>query len=175
MRPARPTDAAPGNEPVGSVRRYTDDADWQELAGYSRAVRSADLIAVSGTTSSAPDGQPTFPGDTYRQALDAAQRCVRAVEALGGSVTDTIRTRVLLAPGATWQDAARAHKEVFDDARPANTMLFVGGLIGDGLLVEIEVEAKVANGDRVTSTPARVVSDGTVDPAAGSGHQGGAR
>ena len=35
------------------------------------------------------------------------------------------------------------HGRVFGDVRPANTLLQVAGLIGDGYLVEIEAEAVV--------------------------------
>lgn len=121
--------------------RYTDDADWQEKAGYSRAVRRGNLIAVSGTTASAPDGRALFPGDTQAQTVDAIERCVSAVRALGGSVEDVVRTRVYLAPEADWQAAAEAHRQAFADVAPANTMLHVAAVIGEGLLVEVEVEA----------------------------------
>jgi enamine deaminase RidA (YjgF/YER057c/UK114 family) len=123
--------------------RYTDDAEWQDAAGYARAARRGTRIAVSGTTSSGPDGGVLHPGDSYRQTLEAIGRGVRAVEALGGSAADVLRTRVYLAPGAAWQDAARAHREAFDAVRPANTMLHVAGLVGDGLLVEVELDAEL--------------------------------
>ena len=135
--------------------RYTDGAHWQELAGYSRAVRSGAHISVSGTTASSPDGTAATGGagedrgqDTYRQALDALRRGVDAVEQLGGTVADVVRTRVYLVPGADWEAAARAHREVFDAVRPANTMLYVAALVGDDLLVEVELDAEVgASGD----------------------------
>lgn len=123
-------------------QRFTDEARWQELAGYSRAVRSGSHIAVSGTTASGPDGSPIV-ADTYRQTLDALRRGMDAIVTLGGRVADVVRTRLYLVPGADWQAAARAHREVFDSVRPANTMLFVTALVGEGLLVEIELDAEV--------------------------------
>ena len=125
------------------MQRHRDDTQWQDLAGYVRAVRSGSRIEVSGTTASAADGAAMFAGDVYGQTLDALRRSVDAVTALGGSVSDVVRTRVLLVPGCEWRDAARAHREVFADHPPANTTLFVAGLIGDGLLVEVEVFAEV--------------------------------
>ena len=123
--------------------RYTDEAEWQDAAGYARAARRGTRIAVSGTTSSGPDGGVLHPGDGYRQTLEAIGKGLRAVEALGGSAADVLRTRVYLAPGAAWQDAARAHREAFDAVRPANTMLHVAGLVGEGLLVEVELDAEL--------------------------------
>lgn len=126
--------------------RYADEAVWQDTAGYARAVRRRGRIAVSGTTSSGPDGSVLHPGDTYGQTVAAIGRGLRAVEALGGSATDVLRTRVYLAPGASWEDAARAHRQAFDAVRPANTMLYVAALIGDGLLVEVELDAELGSG-----------------------------
>lgn len=125
------------------MRTFRDDGGWQEVAGYSRAARAGRRIAVSGTTASAPDGSALHPGDTYGQTLAALRRSADAVEALGGSLADVVRSRVYLVPDADWQEAARAHREVLGDVAPANTMLHVAGLIGEGLLVEVELEAEV--------------------------------
>ena len=86
------------------------------------------------------------PGDSYRQATEAIARALRGVEALGGSAADVLRSRVYLAPDASWEDAARAHREAFDAVRPANTTVYVAALVGDGLLVEVELDAEL--GDR---------------------------
>jgi len=126
--------------------RYADEAVWQDTAGYARGARRGSRIAVSGTTASGPDGAALHPGDTFGQAAEAIARGLRAVEALGGTATDVLRTRVFLAPGASWEDAARAHREAFHAVRPANTMLYVSALIGDGLLVEVELDAELGSG-----------------------------
>jgi enamine deaminase RidA (YjgF/YER057c/UK114 family) len=131
---------------AASGERYADEATWQETAGYARAARQGTRIAVSGTTASGPDGAVLHPGDTYRQTVEAIATGLRAVQALGGTAAHVLRTRVYLAPGASWQEAARAHREAFDAVRPANTTLFVAGLIGDGLLVEVELDAELGAG-----------------------------
>ena len=130
---------------AASGDRYVDEAVWQEIAGYARAARRGSRIAVSGTTSSGPDGGVLHPGDTYRQTAEAIAKGLRAVEALGGTAADVLRTRVYLGPGASWEDAAGAHREAFDAIRPANTMLFVAALIGEGLLVEVELDAELGS------------------------------
>jgi enamine deaminase RidA (YjgF/YER057c/UK114 family) len=124
------------------TRRHRDGGGWEQQAGYSRAVRRLGRIAVSGTTATADDGSALHPGDTYGQALVALARAIAAVEALGGGVEDVVRTRVYLVPGADWEGAARAHAEVMGSVAPANTMLYVAALVGDGFLVEVEVEAQ---------------------------------
>ncbi len=142
-----------------AVERFTDGAVWQAAAGYSRAVRSGLNIAVSGTTASGPDGSVVHPGDTFGQATEILRRCLTAVAALGGHPQDVVRTRVFLTPEASWRDAARAHRAVFADFPPANSMVFVSALVGEGLLVEIEMDAVVDEG---RSTP----------PVAGAGTEG---
>jgi len=122
---------------------FTDDTEWQELAGYSRAVRRGHVVTVSGTTATGPDGAALHPGDTGAQARVCLARIEQALAALGAGLGDVVRTAVYLAPGASWEQAAQAHRDVLGAVRPANTMLYVGGLIGDGFLVEIEALAVV--------------------------------
>jgi enamine deaminase RidA (YjgF/YER057c/UK114 family) len=119
-----------------STQRYRDGGGWEESAGYSRAVRRLNLIAVSGTTAEG--------GDTYEQTRAALQRALAAVRELGGQDEDVVRSRVYLVPNADWEAAARAHAEVLGKVAPANTMLRVAALIGDEFLVEVEVDAVVA-------------------------------
>jgi len=123
--------------------RLRDGTGWQDAGGYSRAVRRGSLIAVSGTTAHGPDGAALFPGDTYAQARHCIAVVLGAVDALGGTLHDVVRTRVLLAPGADWAAATRAHGEAFGAAPPANSTYYVAGLVGEGFLVEVEADALV--------------------------------
>lgn len=123
--------------------RYTDSGGWQEEAGYSRAVRRGPVIAVSGTTATGPGGAALCPGDTLGQARICLERVLAAVAALGGRPQDVVRTTVYLAPGASWEQASQAHREALGAVAPANTMLYVAGLIGDGFCVEVEAMAVV--------------------------------
>jgi enamine deaminase RidA (YjgF/YER057c/UK114 family) len=128
---------------VTRSRRFTDETGWQDTAGYSRAVRRGNLIMVSGTTAHGPDGGALHRGDTGAQARLCLSRIERALTALGGALEDVVRTGIYLAPSASWEQAARAHYDVFADTRPASTMLYVANLIGEGFLVEIEAQAVV--------------------------------
>jgi enamine deaminase RidA (YjgF/YER057c/UK114 family) len=106
----------------------------EELAGYSRAVRTGSWISVSGTA-------PESRGDVHEQTLDAFRIALDAVEHFGGSVADVARTRIFLAAGCDWRGAAEAHRELFGEVTPANTTLFVAGFIPDAVLVEVEIDA----------------------------------
>jgi enamine deaminase RidA (YjgF/YER057c/UK114 family) len=125
------------------TQHYRDGDAWEDAAGYSRAVRRGGRISVSGTTATAPDGSALHPGDSYRQARAALERALDAVRALGGKPEDVVRTRIYLVPGADWKAAVRAHAELLGAVAPANTTINVASLIGDGFLVEVEVEAEL--------------------------------
>ena len=124
-------------------RRHREGSAFESAAGYSRAVRAGTLIAVSGTAATAADGSALAPGDAHAQTAIAIERALAAVTALGGTPAEVVRTRMLLAPGADWRGAARAHAEAFAGIEPANTTWYVGGFIPAGVLVEIELDAVV--------------------------------
>ena len=121
----------------------SDGTTWEQDAGYSRAVRQGRRIVVSGTTGHADEG--TTPGDTAEQTRRALERALGAVERLGGSRRDVVRSRVFLVPRADWRSAARVHAQLLGDVAPANTILFVHALVGEDLLVEVELDAEVAD------------------------------
>jgi enamine deaminase RidA (YjgF/YER057c/UK114 family) len=115
---------------------------FADVGGYARAVRSGAYVAVSGTAATGPDGTAES-GDVYEQAREAFRRAIEAIEALGGSSRDVLRTRMFLVDGVDWQRAVAAHRELFGDVRPANTTLFVSGFPPEGVLVEVELDAIV--------------------------------
>lgn len=121
--------------------RFFDGGGHERRAGYARAVRRGASVIVSGTTANDGRGGALHPGDTGAQTTAALRQALTAVEGLGGRIDDVVRTRVFLAPEADWSAAARAHAAVFGELNPANTTLFVHALIGDGFLVEVEVDA----------------------------------
>jgi enamine deaminase RidA (YjgF/YER057c/UK114 family) len=126
------------------IERHRDGTAFEAAAAYCRAVRSGPAIAVSGTAATGPDGSALHPGDTYGQTIEALARAVSAVRALGADVGDTVRTRLYLAPESDWRQAVRAHREVFAGVDPANTTLYVAGFVPEGVLVEVELDAWVA-------------------------------
>ncbi len=114
-------------------KNISTGSKWEPIIGYSRAVRIGNHIAVSGTTS---------PGaDLYEQTKGALATLGAALEEAGASMRDVIRTRLFLTDIAQWEEAARAHGEVFGDIRPATTIVEVGKLIDPALMVEIEADA----------------------------------
>jgi enamine deaminase RidA (YjgF/YER057c/UK114 family) len=125
--------------------RYREGRGFEETAGYARAARHGNRIAVSGTGDLAGDGAVGHPGDTYGQTRSSLERALAAVERLGGRRDDVIRTRIYLAPQAEWREAVRAHKELLGGVDPANTTFFVAGFVAEAMLVEVEVDAQLGD------------------------------
>lgn len=109
--------------------------------GFSRAVRIGSHIAVAGTAPIAPGGGTAAPGDVYAQTRRCLEIVGQALAEAGASYVDVLRTRIMLTDIATWEEAARAHGEVFADVRPACTFVEVSRFIDPDWLVEVEADA----------------------------------
>jgi enamine deaminase RidA (YjgF/YER057c/UK114 family) len=117
------------------------------MAAYSRAARVGNVVAVSGTAALDEAGAALFPGDAGAQTREALVRALAAAEELGAERRDVIRTRILLVQGADWRGPVEAHGELFAGVDPANTTVYVAGMIPQGCLVEVELDAVLADAD----------------------------
>lgn len=114
---------------------------WEPKMGYSRAVRSGNVIAVTGTVGVNADGKySTSLADQTRRSLAIIQA---AIEALGGTMQQVIRTRMFVADVSKWEEVARVHGEVFGEIRPATSIVQVAKLIDADAQIEIEADAIV--------------------------------
>lgn len=118
-------------------------APWESIAGYARAVRVNDTIHVSGTTATGPDGTLLGVGDPAAQTRRCLEIIEQALEELGASLADVVRTRMYVTDISRWEPVAREHGRVFGDIRPATAMVEVSGLVDPDMLVEIEAVAIV--------------------------------
>ncbi|MEU9193471.1 RidA family protein [Streptomyces hundungensis] len=123
-----------------AIRKVSSGGAWEDRFGYSRAVELPNgLVLVSGCTSTV-NGR-IDEGGPYQQTVTAFGVAIKALESLGLGRQDVVRTRMYLTHARDVEEVGRAHKELFDEVRPATTMLIVSGFVDPSLVVEVEVEA----------------------------------
>ncbi|RIK41981.1 MAG: hypothetical protein DCC55_10235 [Chloroflexi bacterium] len=122
-------------------------APWEEIVGYSRAVRVGNLIEVAGTTAVDETGAVVGLNDPYEQTRFILSKIEKALHAAGATLTDVIRTRIFVTDISHWEEIGRAHGDVFRPVKPAATMVEVKALINPEMLVEIEATAVCAGSE----------------------------
>jgi enamine deaminase RidA (YjgF/YER057c/UK114 family) len=114
---------------------------WEPKMGYSRAVRSGNTIAVSGTVGIGANGVYSRSlADQTRRSLDIIRA---SIELLGGKIEHVIRTRMYVTDVSKWEQVAQVHGEVFGDIRPATAIVQVAALIDADAQIEIEADAMI--------------------------------
>ncbi|HTU45218.1 MAG TPA: RidA family protein [Bryobacteraceae bacterium] len=116
---------------------------WEDIVGYSRAVRVGNRIYLTGTTATDEQGAIVGIDDGYKQAGQCIQNIERALKQAGATLANVVRTRMFVTDIGRWQEYGRAHREFFGDIRPCATMVEVRALIDPAMLIEIEVEAEL--------------------------------
>lgn len=124
-------------------RSVSTGSPYEPIIGISRAVRIGPLIAVAGTAPLDASGNTVGKGDAVAQARRCFEISLAALERLGASKRDVIRTRILLTRIEDWRAVGEVHGEVFREVRPVNTVMQVSRFVDPDWLVETEVDAFV--------------------------------
>lgn len=122
-------------------KNFSSGAPWESIVGYSRAVRMGNHVWVAGTTATDENGLVVGVGDAAAQTRFALQKIGRALQEVGFSFADVVRTRFFVTDISQWEAIGRVHGEFFGEIRPAATMVEVAKLIDPAHLVEIELDA----------------------------------
>ena len=129
----------------GDKMRVSSGTDWENIVGYSRAIRVGNMIEIAGTTAINEDNIIVGINDAYAQTVYIIKKAEAAMLELGSSLEDVIRTRIYTKDISLWEEIGRAHGEYFADIKPVATMVEVSELIDKDILVEIEFSAICAD------------------------------
>jgi enamine deaminase RidA (YjgF/YER057c/UK114 family) len=120
---------------------YASGAEWEEIVGYSRAVKIGNVIEVTGTVAVDEHHQLIGKDNPYEQTKFILSKIEKVLQRAGAGLKDVIRTRMFVTDISRWEEYGKAHGEVFRAIKPCTTMVEVSALINKEYLVEIEATA----------------------------------
>lgn len=122
---------------------YSSGAKWEDIVGYSRAVKVGNVIEVTGTVAVDENNLVVGRGDAYEQTKFILEKIAGVLERAGAGLKDIVRTRMFVTDISRWEEYGKAHGEYFKEIRPCTSMIEVKGLISPDFLIEIEATAIV--------------------------------
>jgi enamine deaminase RidA (YjgF/YER057c/UK114 family) len=122
---------------------YSSGAKWEDIVGYSRAVKIDNTIEVTGTVAVDENSLLVGKDDAYAQTKFIIEKIEKVLKQAGASLKDVVRTRMYVTDISRWEEYGKAHGEFFKDIKPCTTMVEVSALIAPEYLVEIEATAIV--------------------------------
>ena len=120
---------------------YSSGAIWEDIVGYSRAVKVGNHIEVSGTVASDEAGNVIGKDDHCGQTKYILQKIEKALINAGASLSDVVRTRMFVTDISRFEEYAKAHGEFFSNIKPCTSMVEVKTLVSPEFLIEIEATA----------------------------------
>ncbi len=129
---------------MSTRKNVSSGAVWEDVVGYSRAVRIGSVVEVAGTTS-AKDGEVLHIGNPYLQAKEIIEIAKTALLSAGASLSDVVRTRMYVKDISHWEEIGKAHGEYFKDIKPVTTLVEVSNFVHPDMLVEIEFIARLSD------------------------------
>jgi enamine deaminase RidA (YjgF/YER057c/UK114 family) len=123
---------------------YSSGAKWEDIVGYSRAVKVGNIIEVTGTVAVDDDSKLVGGDDAYLQTKFIIGKIEKVLARAGASLKDVVRTRMFVTDISRWEEYGKAHGEFFGKIKPCTSMIEVKGLIEPEYLIEIEATAIIA-------------------------------
>ena len=124
---------------------YSSGAKWEDIVGYSRAVKIGNTIEVTGTVAVDDNNNLVGGNDAYEQTRFIIQKIEKVLHKAGASLKDVVRTRMFVTDIDRWEEYGKAHGEFFKTIKPCTTMVEVNKLISSEYLIEIEATAIIVS------------------------------
>ncbi len=125
---------------------YSSGAKWEDIVGYSRAVKIGNIVEVTGTVAVDENSLLVGKDDAYGQTKFIIEKIEKVLQQAGATLKDVVRTRMFVRDISRWEEYGKAHGEFFKDIRPCTSMIEVSALIEPGYLIEIEATAIISSG-----------------------------
>jgi enamine deaminase RidA (YjgF/YER057c/UK114 family) len=120
---------------------YSSGAKWEDIVGYSRAVKVGNIIEVTGTVAVDDNSNLVGYNNHYLQTKFIIEKIERVLQQAGASLKDVVRTRMFVTDISRWEEYGKAHGEFFSAIKPCTSMIEVKALIAPEYLIEIEATA----------------------------------
>jgi 2-iminobutanoate/2-iminopropanoate deaminase len=134
----------------------------QPIGPYSLAVRSGNLVFVSGTVGWRPDG--SISSDIREQCRQMYENVRQVLTSAGSSLEDVVTTTTYLVNTSDYRALNEVRAQYFKKDPPASAVVVVKELVRPDLLVEVEAVAEVGTkrvgGVRSPRRPARKARSG---------------
>jgi enamine deaminase RidA (YjgF/YER057c/UK114 family) len=120
---------------------YSSGAKWEDIVGYSRAVKVGNIIEITGTVAVDENNSLVGKDNAYEQARFIISKIEKILLLAGSSLKDVVRTRMFVTNISRWEEYGKAHGEFFKEIKPCTSMIQVSALIEPAYLIEIEATA----------------------------------
>ena len=120
---------------------YSSGAKWEDIVGYSRAVKVGNTIEVTGTVAVDENSNLVGGNDAYAQTTFILQKIESVLQNAGASLKDVVRTRMFVTDISRWEEYGGADGEFLHTIKPCTSMIEIKGFIAPEYLIEIEATA----------------------------------
>jgi len=128
---------------MNNIIKISSGAKWEDIVGYSRAIKAGNRIIIGGTTAVDENSKIVGKDDIYTQTKYIFQKIEKYLIQMGASLENVVMNKMYVTNISKWEDVGRAHAEFFSKIKPCCIMIEVSGFVSPDMLVEIETEAVV--------------------------------
>ena len=124
---------------------YASGSKWEDIVGYSRAVKVGNVVEVTGTVANNENGDIVGANDPLAKKKFIYEKIEKILITAGAAMKDVVRVRMFVTDISKWEEYGKAHHLFFKEIKPCNTMVEVNALIEPGYMIEIEATAIITN------------------------------